>query len=43
MNKKQKKIFIRIIISAVLVVGLSVFTEQVKLNGWLELVLFLIP
>lgn len=43
MNKKQKKVFIRIIISAVLVVGLSVFTEQVKLNGWLELVLFLIP
>ncbi len=43
MNKKQKKVLVRIIISAVLVVGLSVFTEQVKLNPWLELALFCIP
>lgn len=43
MSKKQKKVLIRIIAAAVLLVGFSVLAAQVRLNRWLELALFLIP
>lgn len=39
MNKKQKKVFTRIIIAAVLMVVLSLL----PINGWLKFVLFMIP
>ena len=39
MNKKQKKVFIRIIVAAVLMVVLSLL----PVDGWLKLVLFMIP
>ncbi len=43
MNKKQKKILIRIIISAVLVITLSVLFKFIELNIWIQGVLYLIP
>lgn len=43
MNKKQKKVFIRIIIAAILVAALSVLTSQVQMNHWLEFVLYMVP
>lgn len=39
MNKKQKKVFIRIIVAAVLMVALSLLS----VDGWLKFVLFMIP
>ena len=39
MNKKQKKVFIRIIVAAVLMVALSLL----PIDGWLKFVLFMIP
>ena len=39
MNKKQKKVLIRIVISAVLLVILS----QLPIEGWLRFALFMIP
>ena len=39
MNKKQKKVFIRIIVAAVLMVVLSLL----PIDGWLKFVLFMIP
>ncbi len=39
MNKKQKKVFVRIIITAVLMIVFS----QLPIEGWLRLALFLIP
>lgn len=39
MNKKQKKVFVRIIITAVLTIVFS----QLPIEGWLRLALFLIP
>ena len=39
MNKKQKKVFIRIIVAAVLMVVLSLL----PVDGWLKFVLFMIP
>ena len=39
MNKKQKKVFIRIIVAAVLMVALSLL----PVDGWLKFVLFMIP
>ena len=39
MNKKQKKVFTRIIVAAVLVVVLSLL----PIDGWLKFVLFMIP
>ena len=39
MNKKQKKVFTRIIIAAVLMVVLSLL----PIDGWLKFVLFMIP
>lgn len=43
MNKKQKKVLIRIIVSAVLVVAVWILGEFVELSPWLSLVLYLIP
>lgn len=43
MNKKQKKVLVRIIISAALVIALSVLFHYVELNVWLQAVLYLIP
>ena len=39
MNKKQKKVFIRIIVAAVLMIALSLL----PIDGWLKFVLFMIP
>lgn len=43
MNKKQKTILYRIIISAVLVVVVSVLDAMLDLNVWISAVLYLIP
>lgn len=43
MNRKQKKILVRIIVSAVLVIGLSVLTAQIHVNPWMECLLFCVP
>lgn len=43
MNKKQKKVLIRIIVSAVLVAALWIVGEFVELHPWLSLILYLIP
>lgn len=43
MNRKQKKVLIRIIISAVLVTVLGILTENIKLDRWLELALYMVP
>lgn len=43
MNKKQKKVLYRIIISAVLLAAAWVVSELVKLPLWLEAVIYLIP
>ena len=43
MNKKQKKVLIRIIISSVLLVALMITSKLVQLNKWVEFVLFLVP
>lgn len=43
MNKKQKKVLIRIIVSAVLVAAVWILGEFVELSPWLSLVLYLIP
>ena len=39
MNKKQKKMLIRIIVAAVLIVVLSLLPVE----GWLQFVLFMVP
>ena len=43
MTKKQKKVLIRIIISAVLLVGLMVLTRLIDINVYVKLGLYLIP
>lgn len=43
MNKKQRKVLIRIIVATVLLVGLSILASLWEMNRWLELALFLIP
>ena len=43
MNKKQKTILYRIIISAVLVVAVSILDAVFDLNIWISAVLYLIP
>ncbi len=43
MNKKQKKILWRIIISAVLVIALTVIFKFVQANIWVQAVLYMIP
>lgn len=43
MNKKQKKVLWRIIISAVLVIALTVIFKFVQANIWIQAVLYMIP
>lgn len=43
MNKKQKKVLWRIIISAVLVIALTILFKFVELNIWIQAVLYLVP
>ncbi len=43
MNKKQKTILYRIIISAVLVVAVSILDAVLDLNVWISAVLYLVP
>lgn len=43
MNKKQKKVLLRIIASATFMTAFWILAEIVSLNIWLEAVLFLIP
>ena len=43
MNKKQKKVLIRIIVAAVLVAVLWIIEEQVELENWLSFLLYLVP
>lgn len=43
MNKKQKKVLIRILVSTFLIISFTILTNKMELNRWLELILFLIP
>ena len=43
MNKKQKTILYRIIVSAVLVTAVTVLEKILDLNMWIAAVLYLIP
>ena len=43
MNKKQKKVLVRIIVSIVLLIALAIVTRMVELKQWIELVLYMIP
>ena len=43
MNKKQKKMLVRIIVAAVLMIALAVLAKFVTLNRWVEFILFMVP
>ena len=43
MTKKQKKVLIRIIVSAVLLAGILITAKLVDINKWIQLVLYLVP
>lgn len=43
MTKKQKKVLIRIIVSAVLLAGIMIITKLVEINKWIQLVFYLVP
>ena len=43
MTKKQKKMLIRIIVSALLIVALKVVGSFVEINRYLEFALYMIP
>lgn len=43
MNKKQKKVLYRILISLILMIGIVVFTSYVSVNLYVEVILYLIP
>ena len=43
MNKKQRKVLVRIIVSIVFLIALAIVTRMVELNQWIELVLYMIP
>ena len=43
MNKKQKNVLVRIIVSIVLLIALAIVTRMVELKQWIELVLYMIP
>lgn len=43
MTKKQKKVLIRIIVSAVLLAGIMIITKLVDINKWIQFVLYLVP
>lgn len=40
MTKKQKKVLIRIIVSAVLLAGIMIITKLVEINKWIQFALF---
>lgn len=43
MTKKQKKVLIRIIVSAVLLAAIMITTKLVEINKWIQFVLYLVP
>lgn len=43
MTKKQKKVLIRIIVSAVLLAAIMIITKLVDINKWIQLVFYLVP
>lgn len=43
MTKKQKKVLIRIIVSAVLLAGIMIITKFVEINKWIQFALYLVP
>lgn len=43
MTKKQKKVLIRIIVSALLLAAIMITTKLVEINKWIQLVLYLVP
>lgn len=43
MTKKQKKVLIRIIVSALLLAGIMIITKLVEINKWIQLVLYIVP
>lgn len=43
MTGKQKKILYRIILTTVLIVGISILCEYVELDKWIQVLLYLIP
>lgn len=43
MNKKQKKVLYRILISLILMIGIVIFTSYVSVNLYVEVILYLIP
>lgn len=43
MTKKQKKVLIRIIVSAVLLAAIMITTKLVEINKWIQFALYLVP
>ena len=43
MNKKQKKVLYRILLSLVFMIGIMILTSYVSVNLYVEVVLYLIP
>lgn len=43
MNKKQKKVLIRIIIAAALIFGIELAARLAHIPGWLEFIFFMVP
>lgn len=43
MTKKQKKVLIRIIVSALLLAGIMIITKLVEINKWIQFALYLVP
>ena len=43
MSKKQKKVLIRIIVSAVLLAAIMIVTKLVEISKWIQLVFYLVP
>lgn len=43
MTKKQKKVLIRIIVSALLLTGIMIITKLVEINKWIQFALYLVP
>ncbi len=43
MNKKQKNVLYRIIITVVLIVAVSILCKLVKLPGWVKVICYLVP
>lgn len=43
MTKKQKKVLIRIIVSAVLLAAIMIITKLIEINKWIQFALYLVP